>query len=1060
MPSIGNIQLGRSYKRIINKKLQVSKLLFTTHTKIIQPSSVKCLVSQQLEEIQSSRTITAADINPLTNDDQKETWRGSNYSNSFIDNGVQNNSEVRQTAQNPNFFIKPDETSINHSLRSWAIQNNIKSRAVNSLLYILKQHSCFSELPKDSRSLLKTPRKINIIKVKPGNYCHFPLVKTLSKVVENDNFPSIGLQLNVDGVPISKSSSQQFWPILAHVVNKPSSPPFVLGIYYGTDKPESSNKFLEIAVQELLEISETGIVTGYFACTKCQIEGEHYKHRMTFDGLSIPLRTDESFRLQTNEDHHLEDESELLRLPIDIIQQIPLDYQHLICLGVVRKLLNLWIRGKLNKFRLSARQTHILSQKIIELKPYFSKDFQRKPRSLLHLKNWKATEYRTFLLYVGPIVLNSILPSEYYNHFLCLHVAVTVLCCRKLHAPYLGYAKKLLNYFVENFATLYGLENISYNVHCLIHITDDSSNFGLLDEFSTFRFENYLGKLKKLIRSGNRPLEQIHNRIVEDNLLNEVNITSCPYSTDTRVPEFKTAHFTLSLSLGDNGCILDCGTPFLITDIQQSHNEKVLCGKTLQFSSSLYTIPCDSTLLAIGKYQLSRDQCVISAARDIAVIHRNWIQNNMCYWPPFWKTARVLVAAIKEGMLPDPQTWSPHLGHVVRNKFYDTYELARKDLEPAQQGSDFSANEVVGRRRRATEMTQSMAHSESDESPPISKPTTCRNPPNSKKRKLFPAATAIHKLPTPPTPTLTSVDEMTHSIILPGSSVKPSGEISSGIPDFGPPRTYANCSPAGQTIPGVPIQPGAYFPHSPVITDSSYNHKSSTIYKTQTMAAPFTSGQQSNPVFGENVCEDSGQRDEAFRFNSHGFPYSNAEPNMDFGFQPGFATQFRSNEPIYIDPAAIRSLQRGQQILTAKEFLKTESDIRKDKRFKQDLICILSAKGGNNPNQITYRIVAALMTDYLMRSFTFAGQTGKRSFKDTLFVDCICEAVRRCPKGSTASDKDIEKAIDYWLKKSATRINRSTKRQNADGRQQSTSERLQRKDGSDEDELELIPETP
>ncbi|ODM90974.1 hypothetical protein Ocin01_15709 [Orchesella cincta] len=378
MPSIGNIQLGRSYKRTINKKLQVSKLLFTTNTKIIQPSSVKCLVSQQLEEIQNSRTITSADINPLTNDDQKETWRGSNYSNSFIDNGVQNNSEVRQTAQNPNFFIKPDETSINHSLRSWAIQNNIKSKAVNSLLYILKQHSCFSELPKDSRSLLKTPRKINIIKVKPGNYCHFPLVKTLSKVVENDNFSSIGLQLNVDGVPISKSSSQQFWPILAHVVNKPSSPPFVLGIYYGTDKPESSNKFLEIAVQELLEISETGIVinnqkvnvyvhsivcdaparafllnvkghTGYFACTKCQIEGEHYKHRMTFDGLSHPRRTDESFRLQTNEDHHLEDESELLRLPIDIIQQIPLDYQHLICLGVVRKLLNLWIRGEIEQ---------------------------------------------------------------------------------------------------------------------------------------------------------------------------------------------------------------------------------------------------------------------------------------------------------------------------------------------------------------------------------------------------------------------------------------------------------------------------------------------------------------------------------------------------------------------------------------------------------------------------------------------------------------------------------------------------------------------------------------
>ncbi len=38
-------------------------------------------------------------------------------------------------------------------------------------------------------------------------------------------------------------------------------------------------------------------------------------------------------------------------------------------------------------------------------------------------------------------------------------------------------------------------------------------NHGPLDQFSAFPFENYLGKLKKLIRSPKKPLAQIVKRI-------------------------------------------------------------------------------------------------------------------------------------------------------------------------------------------------------------------------------------------------------------------------------------------------------------------------------------------------------------------------------------------------------------------------------------------------------------------------------------------------------------------------------------------------------------------
>ena len=38
--------------------------------------------------------------------------------------------------------------------------------------------------------------------------------------------------------------------------------------------------------------------------------------------------------------------------------------------------------------------------------------------------------------------------------------------------------------------------------------------FGPLDTFSAFRFENFLGKMKSIIKGGLRPLQQITNRLV------------------------------------------------------------------------------------------------------------------------------------------------------------------------------------------------------------------------------------------------------------------------------------------------------------------------------------------------------------------------------------------------------------------------------------------------------------------------------------------------------------------------------------------------------------------
>lgn len=119
--------------------------------------------------------------------------------------------------------------------------------------------------------------------------------------------------------------------------------------------------------------------------------------------------------------------------------------------------------------RLQSKNATIISNHLLSLKPCITCDFSRVPRSLSEVSRWKATEFRLFLLYTGPVVLKSILTDECYSHFICLNV-----CFRILLDPYIkndeliNFCGRLLTYFVKKFGKLYGNQFISHNVHGLL----------------------------------------------------------------------------------------------------------------------------------------------------------------------------------------------------------------------------------------------------------------------------------------------------------------------------------------------------------------------------------------------------------------------------------------------------------------------------------------------------------------------------------------------------------------------------------------------------------------
>lgn len=108
--------------------------------------------------------------------------------------------------------------NLSEQLRSWAISFHIKRRALTALLQILQSKIGMQSLPKDSRSLLKTPRKIEIIDLGGGKYYHNGVEKTLSRIFSQlSSNLCIQINLNIDGLPLFKSSPTTLWPILANV---------------------------------------------------------------------------------------------------------------------------------------------------------------------------------------------------------------------------------------------------------------------------------------------------------------------------------------------------------------------------------------------------------------------------------------------------------------------------------------------------------------------------------------------------------------------------------------------------------------------------------------------------------------------------------------------------------------------------------------------------------------------------------------------------------------------------------------------------------------------------
>lgn len=108
------------------------------------------------------------------------------------------------------------DSSLKTKLADWVSEFDISKTAVDKLLSILKPHMNF--LPKNSRTLLKTPLNVEIKENAGGEMWYYGLSKCIKEIFHTlDRDIDISLNFNMDGLNVVNSAKVCFWPILANI---------------------------------------------------------------------------------------------------------------------------------------------------------------------------------------------------------------------------------------------------------------------------------------------------------------------------------------------------------------------------------------------------------------------------------------------------------------------------------------------------------------------------------------------------------------------------------------------------------------------------------------------------------------------------------------------------------------------------------------------------------------------------------------------------------------------------------------------------------------------------
>ena len=238
--------------------------------------------------------------------------------------------------------------------------------------------------------------------------------------------------------------------------------------------------------------------------------------------------------LSKNEAKGFVGQSLLLDIPnFNFILDIPTEYMHSFCLGVMKRLLEL-------TFKIGEVRSRITKRKLLSPTLYNStmhdvkvpKEFSRRARTL-DLSVMKAQELRNVLLFFFPIVLTCI-PNEPKEKQLWLLLTFMIRACIvptiEFQNVNLAHVEQSCTKFYTLFYQLFGDTNCSYSVHLIGTHLLQMRHKGPFTFTSAFIFESFYGEMRQSFTPGTTStLKQILEKILLKRILGHHNCETSIY---------------------------------------------------------------------------------------------------------------------------------------------------------------------------------------------------------------------------------------------------------------------------------------------------------------------------------------------------------------------------------------------------------------------------------------------------------------------------------------------------------------------------------------------------
>ena len=202
----------------------------------------------------------------------------------------------------------------------------------------------------------------------------------------------------------------------------------------------------------------------------------------------------------------------------DFIHGIPTEYMHSVCLGLVKRLVELCFqvapaRTRVTTRRLSSPDKFNANMSNVAVPREFSRRCRKMDFAVL-----KAQEFRNIILFFFPLIIDSFEKTAKENQ-LWLLLAFSLRSCIIPEPEYNPTMNNLVSNCMQKFYTLYeslfGVQNCTYTTHIICCHLLDMRLHGPLTVTSAFIFEAFYGELRQSFTPGTTdPLKQIFQKIL------------------------------------------------------------------------------------------------------------------------------------------------------------------------------------------------------------------------------------------------------------------------------------------------------------------------------------------------------------------------------------------------------------------------------------------------------------------------------------------------------------------------------------------------------------------